>query len=100
MLQVLAVSSSNPQDVSDTWGLAAAADAAARVKGVGCCLVCCRPVTGRTHQIRVHMAHVGHPLLGDDVYGLQVWCMAAWDCVISRTMAGRPCLGLLVYYSS
>lgn len=25
--------------------------------------------TGRTHQIRVHMAHIGHPILGDDVYG-------------------------------
>jgi len=29
----------------------------------------CRLETGRTHQIRVHMAHIGHPLLGDDVYG-------------------------------
>ncbi len=28
--------------------------------------------TGRTHQIRVHMSHIGHPLLGDDVYGKPV----------------------------
>lgn len=32
-------------------------------------LVECRLETGRTHQIRVHMAHLGHPLLGDPVYG-------------------------------
>ena len=29
----------------------------------------CRLETGRTHQIRVHMSHIGHPLLGDEVYG-------------------------------
>ena len=29
----------------------------------------CRLETGRTHQIRVHMAHIGHPLLGDELYG-------------------------------
>ncbi|MGY6708008.1 MAG: RluA family pseudouridine synthase [Rhizobiaceae bacterium] len=32
-------------------------------------LVECRLETGRTHQIRVHMAHIGHPLLADPVYG-------------------------------
>ena len=33
-------------------------------------LLACRLETGRTHQIRVHMAHIGHPLLGDRTYGM------------------------------
>jgi 23S rRNA pseudouridine1911/1915/1917 synthase len=36
--------------------------------GLGAALVTCHLATGRTHQIRVHMAHIGHPLIGDPVY--------------------------------
>ncbi|MBU5225331.1 RluA family pseudouridine synthase [Clostridium senegalense] len=37
----------------------------------GYTLVKCNLETGRTHQIRVHMSHIGHPLLGDEVYGFK-----------------------------
>lgn len=32
-------------------------------------LVLAQPVTGRTHQLRVHFSHLGYPILGDDIYG-------------------------------
>ena len=45
----------------------------------------CRLETGRTHQIRVHMAHIGHPVLGDVIYGrkkpefgMSGQCLHAW----------------------
>jgi 23S rRNA pseudouridine1911/1915/1917 synthase len=48
-------------EVLETFGPAGAEPVASLVE--------CRLETGRTHQIRVHMAHLGHPLLGDPVYG-------------------------------
>jgi 23S rRNA pseudouridine1911/1915/1917 synthase len=39
----------------------------------GTSLLSCRPVTGRTHQIRVHMAHIGHAIVGDPIYAGRQW---------------------------
>jgi len=38
-------------------------------RGPGLAWIECRPLTGRTHQIRVHLAHLGHPIVGDPLYG-------------------------------
>ena len=57
----------------------------------------CRLETGRTHQIRVHMAHIGHPILGDTVYGhkraelgLDSQCLHAGTLCFSHPRDGRP----------
>lgn len=47
-------------------------------------LIEAKPLTGRTHQIRVHLAHIGHPILGDEKYnpqdksGVHRLCLHAW----------------------
>ncbi len=57
----------------------------------------CRLETGRTHQIRVHMAHIGHPILGDTVYGRKkpelgqaTQCLHAGVLCFSHPRDGRP----------
>ncbi len=39
-----------------------------------CALIACVPLTGRTHQIRVHLSGIGHPILGDKQYGKHFIC--------------------------
>ena len=59
----------------------------------------CRLETGRTHQIRVHMAHIGHPILGDTVYGrkkpelgLSSQCLHAFSLCFTHPRTGQPVL--------
>ena len=51
-------------------GELAVTDVTPLVTGEDFSLVRLTPHTGRTHQLRVHMAHLGHPLLGDELYGI------------------------------
>ena len=47
-------------------------------------LVECFPHTGRTHQIRIHLFHVKHPIIGDPIYGTQY---AISDAYLSETLS-------------
>ncbi|MGE5236554.1 MAG: RluA family pseudouridine synthase [Acidobacteriota bacterium] len=74
----------------------------------GVTLLECRLVTGRTHQVRVHMAHVGHALVGDPLYAGRQWrnlgnqelaarcrdfprqALHAWRLSITHPATGEP----------
>ncbi|WP_230659455.1 RluA family pseudouridine synthase [Psychrobacter sp. I-STPA10] len=68
--------------VKARFNLVSQVDKATQNSGVS--LVEARPATGRTHQIRVHLAHIGYPILGDDKYnpqddsGVRRLCLHAW----------------------
>jgi 23S rRNA pseudouridine1911/1915/1917 synthase len=79
-----------------------------RERFLGCTLVECRLVTGRTHQVRVHMAYIGHALVGDPVYAGRQWrtvedrtlaaacrdfprqALHAWRLTITHPLTGVP----------
>jgi 23S rRNA pseudouridine1911/1915/1917 synthase len=60
----------------------------------GATLVAVEIKTGRTHQIRVHMAHIGHPILGDKVYG-GAKATKLGDLTLSRQMLHAESLSIL-----
>lgn len=57
----------------------------------GMTLLLAKPITGRTHQLRVHAAHIGHPIAGDEKYG---------DPEFNRALRARGCKRLFLHSAS
>src|SRR6478672_6449155 len=62
----------------------------------GISLVECVLHSGRTHQIRVHLHHLGHPVIGDDLYGKKTVAprqmLHAWKLGFTHPRTGEPML--------
>ncbi len=69
-------------------------------QGNHCTLLKIRLETGRTHQIRVHFSHTGHPLLGDDMYGGSVDKIKRQALHCSEIMLTHPKSGEKVRFTS
>lgn len=74
----------------------------------GCCYLALQLETGRTHQIRVHLAHLGHPILGDPLYGQEKHplegrfrSLLQGQCLHARTLSfHHPRTGELLHFES
>jgi 23S rRNA pseudouridine1911/1915/1917 synthase len=86
--------------VQRTAGVEATTDFEVRERLPAATLLAARPRTGRTHQIRVHLASIGHPILGDRAYGgggdegkrlgLERPFLHAWRLSLTHPMTGEP----------
>jgi 23S rRNA pseudouridine955/2504/2580 synthase/23S rRNA pseudouridine1911/1915/1917 synthase len=67
-------------------------------RGKTASFVSCEPITGRTHQLRVHLSEIGHPILGDAQYGKRFRCpfkpcrnlLHAYQIAFNHPTTGRP----------
>ena len=59
-------------------------------QGQDCSRVHLRPVTGRSHQLRVHLAAIGHPILGDDLYADEDTCARSSRLLLHATALAVP----------
>lgn len=86
-------------EVSKAKGLHAVTRWQVEHKGKDCALLKCFPETGRTHQIRVHLAGLGHPILGDYHYGKRFRCtyrpprcmLHASEITFTHPSTSQPC---------
>lgn len=62
-------------------------------KGADCALLEIHPKTGRTNQIRIHLAHIGHPILGDKLYGGRPagrMLLHSFSLLFTHPLSGKP----------